>query len=98
MMPLMDRTVGALLRIFVAAACCLAIWNSLTLARADRLFKVDTEASIRAAIHLVPDAWEYYMRLAEFDEAHAPDLLSTSLRLNRYNAQADIELGLQYEA
>ena len=86
------------LRIAVAVACGMAIWSSLTLARADYLFKKDTEASVRAAIRLVPDSWSYYMRLSEFDRAHAHDLLTTSLRLNPYNAQADIELGLQYEA
>jgi hypothetical protein len=53
---------------------------------------------VRSAIRLVPDSWEYYMRLSQFDRAHAPELLTTSLQLNRYNSQADIELGLQYEA
>lgn len=53
---------------------------------------------MRTAIRLVPDGWEYYMRLAQFDRGHARELLSTALRLNRYDAQADIELGLQYEA
>ena len=33
----------------------------------------------------------------QFDRAHARELLTTSLRLSRYDAQADIELGLQYE-
>jgi hypothetical protein len=70
----------------------------LTLARADYLFRQDTEESVRSAIRLVPDGWEYYMRLAQFDRAHAQNLLTTSLALNRYDAQADIELGLQYEA
>ena len=68
------------------------------MARADFLFHQDTEPSIRAAIRLVPDGWEYYMRLAQFDQAHARDDLETSLRLNRFDAQADIELGLQFEA
>jgi tetratricopeptide (TPR) repeat protein len=70
----------------------------MVLARADHLFKEDTEDSVRSAIRLVPDGWEYYMRLAQFDRVHGPELLTTSLRLNRYDAQADIELGLQYEA
>jgi hypothetical protein len=38
------------------------------------------------------------MRLSQFDRGHAQELLATSLRLDRYDAQADIELGLQYEA
>ena len=67
------------------------------MARADFLFKQDTEQSIRSAIRVAPDAWEYYMRLAQFDRSHARELLTKSLDLNRYDAQANIELGLQYE-
>lgn len=93
-----QRLLGYALRIAVAAACCAGIWSSLSLARADHLFKEDTEQSVRSAIRVVPDGWEYYMRLAQFDKAHAQVLLSKSLQLNRYNAQADIELGLQFES
>jgi hypothetical protein len=91
-------TIGIALRILIAAACCLGIWSSLKLAYADYLFRKDTEESLRSAIDLVPDGWVYYARLAQFDHEHARDLLDTSLRLNRFDAQADIELGLQYEA
>jgi len=98
MMPLFEQAVDRALKIVVAGACCFGIWGSLTLARADYLFRQDTEESIRKAIRLMPDGWEYYMRLAQFDRAHARELLTTSLQLNRYDAQADIELGLQYEA
>jgi hypothetical protein len=38
------------------------------------------------------------MRLAQLDEDHASELLETALRLNPFNAQADIELGLRAEA
>ena len=92
------RSVGVALRIIVAAACCLGIWCSWEFVCADYLFQKNTEESVRSAIRLVPDRWEYYMRLAQFDRGHARELLATSLRLNRYNAQADIELGLRYEA
>ncbi|HUX46081.1 MAG TPA: hypothetical protein VMV57_15140 [Terracidiphilus sp.] len=68
------------------------------MARADYLFRKDNADAIRAAIRLAPDDSVYYMRLAQFDEDHARALLETSLRLNHYNAQADIELGLRYEA
>jgi tetratricopeptide (TPR) repeat protein len=98
MMPFSRRSVGYALRIIIAGACCFGIWCSWTLARADYLFQKDTEESVRSAIRLVPDGWEYYMRLAQFDRGHARELLDTALRLNRYDAQADIELGLQYEA
>jgi tetratricopeptide (TPR) repeat protein len=92
------RSVRVTLRVIIAAACCLGIWNSWRFAHADYLFRKVTERSVRAAIRLAPDAWEYYVRLAQLDQAHSRELLSTAVRLNRYNAGADIELGLQYEA
>jgi len=95
---LAHRSVEIALRAIVAAACCLGIWGSWSLARADLLFKQDTGESVRAAIGWAPDAWTYYMRLAQLDPAHSSELLSHAVRLNRYNAEADIELGLQYEA
>jgi len=97
-MPLLRRSVEVALRIIIAGACCFGIWCSWEFACADYLFQKDTEESVRSAIRLVPDGWEYYMRLSQFDRGHARELLATSLRLDRYNAQADIELGLQYEA
>src|SRR5579859_7881813 len=86
------------LRILVIVGCCLGIWNSLDLARADFYFRKDTASDIRTAIHLTPDGWPYYMRLAQFDRDHATVLLQRSLELNPYNALADIELSLRYEA
>jgi tetratricopeptide (TPR) repeat protein len=74
------------------------MWYALQLARADYLRGEDTEASLRAGIRVAPDDWRAYMRLAQFDRGHAHDLLGEALRLNPYNAQADIELALQYEA
>jgi len=92
------KSAAVALRILVAGACVLGIWNSLHFAIADFYFRKDTAPSIRAAIRMVPDGWLYYMRLAQLDRSDARELLSTSLRLNPYDAQADIELGLQYEA
>lgn len=97
-MPPLPKSARIALRVTVAAACCLGIWHSLLLARADFYFKKDTEESIKRALNLAPDGWPYFMRLAQFDRANATKLLETSLRLNPYDAQADIELGLQYEA
>jgi hypothetical protein len=97
MLPL-PKSVTITLRLAVLAACCLGIWSSFKLAKAGHLFQKDTDQSIRSAIGLVPDGWPYYMRLAQFDQARAMELLKTSLRINPYDAQANIELGLQYEA
>ncbi len=97
-MPVLRNSIEITLRAAVALACCLGIWGSLLLARADYQFRKDTADSIRLAIDLVPDGWPYYMRLAQFDSADAKKLLNTSLRFNPYDAQADIELGLENEA
>jgi tetratricopeptide (TPR) repeat protein len=92
------KSAGVALRIVVTVACCSGIWISFQTARADLLFREDTAQSIQKAIEIAPDGWPYYMRLAQLDRANATKLISTSLRLNPYDAQANIELGLQYEA
>jgi tetratricopeptide (TPR) repeat protein len=94
------------MRMFLAAAarvtlvffCCLGIWFSWKAERADSLFREDTVQSLRTAIELVPDGWQYYMRLAQLDRERAHGLLETALKLDRYNAQAAIELALQDES
>jgi hypothetical protein len=85
-------------RTIAAGLCGYGIWCSWNMARADCLFRSNTVQSVRAAIRLEPDAWNYYMRLALLDDAHAQQLLETTIRLDRYNAQADIELALRLEA
>jgi len=86
------------LRLLCAAACLWGAWWSWNLGRADFLFREDTPESVRAAIRLVPDQPQYYMRLAQLDGGRATEYLETALSLNRYNAQASIELALQREA
>jgi tetratricopeptide (TPR) repeat protein len=86
------------LHIILVGACLVGIWNSWKLARADYLFRQDTADSLRSAIQLEPDAWEYRERLAQLDDGHARELLESALRLNPYDAHAAIELGLRYES
>lgn len=97
-MSALRKLVEFALRAVVAVGCCLGIWSSLMFARADHEFRKDTADSLRAAIGLAPDGWQYYMRLAQLDPVNARQLLNSSLRLNAYDAQADIELGLENEA
>src|SRR5579863_9014482 len=78
--------------------CGLGIWSSFCFARADLLFRQNTEQSVQAAIRLEPDAWQYDMRLSLLDDAHADQLLETARTLDAYNSEADIELGLRREA
>jgi hypothetical protein len=84
-------------RTIITGVLAFGIWCSWTLARADYLFRLNTPESVRAAIRLEPDSWEYYMRLALLDDAHAKQLLETAISLNPYNAEADIELSLRLE-
>jgi len=97
-MIILRNIVGVATRIGIAAICALAMWNSWKIARADHLARRDDEQSLRKAITLVPDNWEYYMGLADLDQDHARELLNTSLRMDRYNALANIELGWQSES
>jgi hypothetical protein len=97
MTSLLHRSVWVALRVTIAGAFCLGIWSSWHFARADYLGQQDSEESIRSAIRLEPDGWEYYLRLSQFDRAGSRGLLETSLSLYPYNAQADIELALRDE-
>lgn len=93
-----NRSLLIALRFGLAVLCCLGVWQSARILWADHLFRQDTPQSIHSAIGLVPDSSDYYMRLSQLDPDHARPLLETALRMNRYNAQADIDLGLRYEA
>ena len=86
------------LRIGIASACLGGAWFSWSLARAESFFQQPNEQSLRSAIQLEPDASDYYIRLAQIDNSQAETLLQTALRLNPYNAQAAIQLGLNFEA
>lgn len=96
-----DRLPKLLLIVWRTAAvgiCALGVWLSWGLARADYLFRLDTVQSLQTAIHIEPDAWQYYMRLSLLDDKDAGQFLDKAVELNAYNAQADIELGLLREA
>lgn len=94
-----DRKPTAIvLRTAFAGVCCLGIWESLNFARADFYFRKDTVPDIHTAINLISDGWPYYMRLAQLDQDHTKALLERTVELNPFNAQANIELGLRYEA
>lgn len=85
-------------RLIVSVLCGVGIWSSWNVVRADNLAHLDTVNSLRAAIRLEPDAWKYSMRLAALDEADGQQLLETVVKLDPYNAEADVELGLRLEA
>jgi hypothetical protein len=82
----------------MACACAYCIWQAINLERADYSCRKDTRESVRKAIAIAPDSSGYYMRLSQLDPDNARALLEEAVRLNPYNAMADIELGLLYEA
>jgi hypothetical protein len=92
------RIIALAIRVSVVCACLLGIWESWKFNRSERLYYRGTPESIRAAIRAEPDCWWCYTALAREDDPHAEELLSTSLRLNPYNSDAAIDLGLRYEA
>jgi hypothetical protein len=85
-------------RALIVGACFLGIWESWKFMRSDELYSKGLVESVRAAIHLEPDCWWCYVQLARLDESDAEALLQASLRLNAYNSDAAIDLGLRYEA
>ncbi len=85
-------------RLVVLALCGVGIWSSCNFLRAGYLAHLDTANSLRDAIRLEPDAWKYSMRLAALDEANGQQLLENVVKLDPYNAEADVELSLRLEA
>jgi hypothetical protein len=85
-------------RVLVVSACLWGIWQSWRFASSDDLFWKGTPDSLDSAIRLEPDCWWCYVKLARVDDNRAEALLQTSLRLNAYNSEAAIDLGLRYEA
>jgi tetratricopeptide (TPR) repeat protein len=82
----------------IAALCCLGIWWSYKIARADNDFRKDTLDSLQSAIALVPDQPKYYTRLAQLDPDRAEPLLEKALSINRNDSMALIDLGLLRES
>ncbi len=84
--------------LFVVLACAAGSWWSFQTARADYLFRQDTEQSLRAAIAILPDQPRYYARLAMHQPDDAEPLLEKALSISRYDSQATIDLALLKEA
>ncbi len=98
MMTTFGRPLAITFRLVIVLVCLAGIWNSWKLAYADHLVKEDTAEALQSAVGWAPDDSAAYMRLAQLDDGNSRQLLETALRLDPYNAQADIELGLRYEA
>jgi len=90
--------VALVVRALVVCVCLLGISESWKIERSDALLSQGTAESVRAAIRWQPDCWWCYVKLARLDDSSAKNLLQTSLRLNRYNSNAAIDLGLRYES
>jgi len=97
-MPFRFRPLAIGVRVLAVAGCLLGIWESWKLMRSDQLYWQGTAESLRGSIRLEPDCWWCYMQLARLDDKDAEELLQASLRLNPYNSDAAIDLGLRFEA
>jgi hypothetical protein len=97
-MPNRSLLFAVVVRAFVLCACLIAIWESWKIYRADAVFLQGTVESVRASIRIEPDCWWCYVELARMDEPSAEELLQTSLRMNPYNSDAAVDLGLRYES
>lgn len=89
--------------ILLLATMAAASWWSLRLARADYLFRTDTEASVARAARLIPGNAEYFARLAALREnaaagpATIESALESAVAANPRLAAAWIARGLRAE-
>jgi hypothetical protein len=97
-MSMRNNIIASSIRLLIVSACLLGIWESVKFARSDELYWQGTPESVREAIRLERDCWWCYARLARLDGNDAEELLQTSLRINAYDSEAAIDLGLRYEA
>ena len=84
-------------RSLLAATFLVAGWYSVTLARAEALFRISTPASVSAAVGLVPYNSRYLVGLAALQPEHSSALLRRALTLNECDARSWVQLGLDAE-
>ncbi len=84
-------------RSLFAAIFLAACWYSVTLARAEALFRQSTPASVSAAISLIPYNPRYLVGLAALQPEHSSALLRRALALNECDARSWVQLGLDAE-
>ena len=85
------------LRHLTIVAAIAAAFYSLLLARAAHLFALDTQASVSAAVRLVPYNAAYVARLAAWQLAERDELLRRAVKLNPWDFQSWIQLGFAAE-
>jgi hypothetical protein len=84
-------------RSLFVATFLVACWYSLTLARAEALFRTSSPASVAAAIGLVPYNSRYLAGLAALEPEHSSALLRRAIALNECDARSWVQLGLDAE-
>ena len=85
------------LRYLTIVGAIAAAFYSLLLARAVHLFALDTQASVSAAVRLVPYNAAYMARLAAWRPTERDTLLRRAVELNPWDFQSWIQLGLSTE-
>ena len=93
----MKRALLSTLRYVIAAGALVAAYYSAVFARASFLFEQDTANSVPAAVSLVPDNGSYVARLAAWQPGDKEELLYRAVKLNEFDYQTWIQLGLAAE-
>jgi hypothetical protein len=93
----MKSAAAFFLRYLLIAGAIAGAFYSTILARASYLFNRDTATSVPAAVRLVSYNSQYVARLAAWDTAREVPLLKEAVRLNPFDYQSLIQLGLKAE-
>jgi len=93
----MKSAAAFFLRYLLIASAIAGAYYSSILARASYLFSQDTATSVPAAVQLVPYNSRYVARWAAWNIAQHVPLLKEATRLNPFDYQSFIQLGLNSE-
>jgi hypothetical protein len=91
------RTRFAPVPLALAGCCVVGVYWAALLGVADAYFQKATDASVRRAVGIVPDEARYYLRLAQLSDSNPEPLLERALKLNPFDAETLIDLGVDAE-
>ncbi len=89
--------VSLLMRVVLVAICGVGVWYSITIARAESLFRESSPSSVAEAVRLVPYNSRYVVGLASLQPEHSAELLRKAVSLNPFDVRSWIQLGLDAE-
>jgi hypothetical protein len=86
-----------LLRVVLVAICSVGAWYSITIARAESLFRQSSPSSVSAAVRLVPYNSRYLVGMASLQPEHSSELVQKAVLLNPFDVRSWVQLGLDAE-